>query len=461
MLPARAIRMYSFLIVCGFLLTGNLEAQKQLDSIVTYYYHSGNDSVNGVKTANEFNGAGRMTSHSIYFWNGRWDGWSFPCEECSVNAGRYEYVYDEKGTLLSTGGFVWMGPAVGWVQRTKWDLLYDDNGNNVLGTAATWHDDIKKWTGDVTLEYGYDNQGRIISRIANLWSQALNTWLPMEQLLFAYDNEGRKTEEVRQDWVDSSKNWVYLNKTEWDYDTAGIRTDIVYWKWSLINNNYTWKENGRNKIEYVFDSAGNKILRTDSEKVSATRWTPYYKEEVTYSHTGKPVLSVISKRFTALTEYLRTERAYDAADRLILETVTGNMERRPGPLAINDKLKVIRSFDFDGDITREIWYYWDGESKSYLSDGKDYYFYHETSTACQEQAVNPIRIFPNPTNRLLNLSGLTKPADVKIYSLQGMLLRRIPAVERFIDLSGLPAGGYLILVSEAGQPPFRTLLIKE
>jgi hypothetical protein len=136
------------------------------------------------------------------------------------------------------------------------------------------------------------------------------------------------------------------------------------------------------------------------------------------------------------------------------------MQRREG-LMVQQKLRVIRSFDSDGDIAREIWYYWDGESRTFLPDSKDYFFYHSIVASNQEEGLPPVRIYPNPTRGILNITGLTKPAEVKIYSMQGMLLRRNPGSGTSVDLSDFSPGSYLIFVSEAGNSLLRTILIKE
>ncbi|TSA35225.1 MAG: T9SS C-terminal target domain-containing protein [Porphyromonadaceae bacterium] len=461
--PARAIRKYSLLFVCGFLIIGNLGAQKLLDSIVTYYYQPGGDSVNGVRIADEYNGAGQRTSHSIYLWDmntRRWDGWMFPVEECAVCPGRYEYGYDEKGNQVSSGGFVWWGHTVGWVERTRTESGYDDCGNRVSSTFSSWSTEEKEWIPGIGQEFGYDDAGRTTSSIAYVWDPTLKTWHPIEKMIYSFEDNGRKTQELRQQWDEAVRDWVNLTKTEWYYDSLEITTEYASFRWTLTGKNYDWKEDNRHKIEHVFDTAGNRILTTDFLKTSATRWTAIYKEDLKYNQIDKPVLSVISKGTGGLTEYLRTEWVYDPDGRLVLETLTGWMQRRPGLMG-KKKSWVIRSFDTDGDLAREIWYYWDGEAKSYLLDGKDYYFYHSTATSHQEIRMDPIRVYPNPTGGILNLSGLSQPAEVKIYSMQGMLLRSVHHVEFSFDISGLSPGAYLILVAEVNHPPFRTILIKE
>jgi hypothetical protein len=194
MLSSNAIAKFSLLLICGWFLSGNLEAQKLLDAIVTYYYPSGGDSVKGAKIVNEYNDTYRQTTHSIYSWDkssNRWEGWSFPAEECMVCVGRFEYAYDDGGHMVSS--------------------------------------------------------------IAKFWDLTKNVLLPIEKMLYDFDSIGRKTMEIRQNWVDSISNWVNLTKKEWYFDTGGIKTEIVSYNWDLSNNSCIWKENERHKIENVYN----------------------------------------------------------------------------------------------------------------------------------------------------------------------------------------------------------------
>jgi hypothetical protein len=204
------------------------------------------------------------------------------------------------------------------------------------------------------------------------------------------------------------------------------------------------------------------LLTAESVKSPSSEWTPTRKEELAYNATGQPILSIISEGNGTLTERLRTERVYDSADRLVLETQTGWIQRWP-VLYSNfiKRLKVIRSFDADGEIGKEIWFRWDEYSESFVIDRKDNYFYHSISTGYPDTAIDPIWIYPNPSSGILNVSGLIRSAEVKIYSIQGTLLKSMQNVEFSFDISDLSSGAYLIQIVEAGHPPVRTVLIKE
>jgi alpha-tubulin suppressor-like RCC1 family protein len=67
-----------------------------------------------------------------------------------------------------------------------------------------------------------------------------------------------------------------------------------------------------------------------------------------------------------------------------------------------------------------------------------------------EVAHTDIRLFPNPTTGILQLSNM-HPEQVLIYNRIGQLMQRLHQPGGNIDLSGLPAGMYFLQVTERGQ----------
>jgi hypothetical protein len=60
------------------------------------------------------------------------------------------------------------------------------------------------------------------------------------------------------------------------------------------------------------------------------------------------------------------------------------------------------------------------------------------------QIDSPIKLYPNPTNDILNIEGNSKTVDnVKIVTLQGVVLMEVFNANR-VDMSSLPSGVYLI-----------------
>jgi hypothetical protein len=248
-------------------------------------------------------------------------------------------------------------------------------------------------------------------------------------------------------------------KEEWLYNSNGVT--YISSRWSEADASYSWKEVTRRKTLTEYDPQGNLVLITDMDLVSDNRWTTVKEEERVYNASGQMILSVISRGYGTLSEEFRTEWEYNQDGRLILEIRTGSMIRFPGPLPMKSKQKVFRSFDQDGDIEKEIWYDWDYETQSYVFSSTDYFYYHLVTAGIPETASDKLTIYPNPTNGTVYFNGLAKPAEVKIYSMQGVLLRSFSHVEIAVDISDLPPGMYLMLVTEDNHSVVRTTLIKE
>ena len=80
---------------------------------------------------------------------------------------------------------------------------------------------------------------------------------------------------------------------------------------------------------------------------------------------------------------------------------------------------------------------------------KDEYSY---DAAGVEQFFNDdIVLFPNPSEGIINITGLTQPAVVKIYSIQGQLLKSFKQVENTIDILDLKPGIYILNLREGNQ----------
>ena len=308
-------------------------------------------------------------------------------------------------------------------------------------------------------EFEYDENGRMTLKTYYRWNSDNERWFPHYRYFYDYDNIGRKILEISQKG-DSLGNWVNNLKTEWYPDSAGIKTEWIDFTWTYVQNKYDWKVTSLRKIENVFDSAGNRIETTESNKVSENQWKVYRKEILSYNQAGRPVLDIMYSGPT-LREDLRTVWDYDDSGQLVMETVAGLMARWEGPFPLKGKHKVFRYFDQDGDISKEFWFRWDFETQSYLPDGNDYFFYRSASSVQDGSLTQSLILYPNPTGGIVTVSGITRAVEVKVFSMLGTLLRSYRNITNSLDLSDLPEGAYLVLAITDNQPLFRTILIKQ
>jgi len=82
------------------------------------------------------------------------------------------------------------------------------------------------------------------------------------------------------------------------------------------------------------------------------------------------------------------------------------------------------------------------------------------STGIKQLSNGHLVLFPNPSSGLINISGITQAAEVKIYSIQGKLLKSLHQVETRIDISDLPTGVYFLNL-KSGDTVLRKSIVKK
>jgi hypothetical protein len=83
-----------------------------------------------------------------------------------------------------------------------------------------------------------------------------------------------------------------------------------------------------------------------------------------------------------------------------------------------------------------------------------------TDAAETAPITNPIRIFPNPAKEVVFIeSAISEPVQVLLYNVQGQLKKSQREAGR-LELEGLPAGVYLLIVEQAGKVYREKLIIQ-
>jgi hypothetical protein len=88
------------------------------------------------------------------------------------------------------------------------------------------------------------------------------------------------------------------------------------------------------------------------------------------------------------------------------------------------------------------------------ADGKiKVYYTFGPLTSASVLEANNIKLYPNPTNAEINVSGLKADLQIKVYNSVGSIIREINvqnSIER-ISLRNEPAGMYMIVVSNSSN----------
>jgi hypothetical protein len=457
------MKRLTFITICLIVWSLSLPAQQILDSVRTWFYSTETDSFCYYKLAYEYDAAGEMISKTRYQWDSghkAWTGTMFPAEECLICTGRLEYSRDPQAKKFITNGFYWRGLPYGWVNGIRTTNTFDASGNTVRETHEGENGFTHSWDTLFALDYEYNGSGQRTSSSFYRWDSSSRKWLPQEKQTFAYDSLKRLTEQIRYSWDATIPDWSLLDKKEWYFDPIGFATGSATFSWSWIRNRYDWLETDRQKIEYIPDSAGN-YLSTMWYRTEGSGWTFLKKEERTFDESGK-VLSLIESRYDSYTRKWNIEMqwvwTYLDNGRKASEMQVGYQYVLQG---LPEFAKVVRQFNPAGDVTCATWYTRNYPATEVSLSHKDYYHYRTISAGIGDTPVIPILVYPNPTGGILQITGLTAPATVKVYSIQGQLLLTIEKVTGTADITPLAAGSYIIQVLDCGARATRRIILKD
>jgi hypothetical protein len=157
------------------------------------------------------------------------------------------------------------------------------------------------------------------------------------------------------------------------------------------------------------------------------------------------------------------ELGYDEAGNQILKVINfwdAELNDWVYSLVMLRGIKEEYEYNLNGNQTLWVLYEWDSESNDWALSFKEFYYY-STSTGIEQITVNDLTIFPNPTSGTINITGLTHPAEVKIYSIQGQLLKSDFQVESIIDVSDLVEGIYILNLTTYKDRLVKKILVKK
>jgi len=82
------------------------------------------------------------------------------------------------------------------------------------------------------------------------------------------------------------------------------------------------------------------------------------------------------------------------------------------------------------------------------------------STGIKQLSDGDLVLYPNPTSGIINITGLNHPAEVKINSIQGHLMKTSMFVGDQVDVSDLPSGVYILNLKSTGKTIAKKLVIQ-
>lgn len=144
----------------------------------------------------------------------------------------------------------------------------------------------------------------------------------------------------------------------------------------------------------------------------------------------------------------KEEYKYDLAGNMTLSVLSARENSEQNGWVGIEKREYI--YDKDNDLIITSLYFWDNIN-GWKCNSKEYYYYASSTTGIDVSVDSTIDLFPNPTSDIIYITGLSQPAEVMLYSIQGRLLKTVDQVESTIDISDLPAGVYILNLTSGDQ----------
>jgi len=220
-----------------------------------------------------------------------------------------------------------------------------------------------------------------------------------------YNEYGQIVKSVAHVRYDGTKEWIGVRSMQWGPLGHG----------GFHGGNY---EDG-GKHEYYYDDNGVLVEHISHKwDKDHSQWIGEYKDDYSYDESGN---------LTMHTKY--SQRDSEWVGRSKIET----------------------SYDLDGHITLVVEYSGTSSYNDWELRTKNYYYYSSRATSRDDKLLDRISFFLTPPQTSSNITGLSRPAEIKLYSIQGQLVKSILQVESIIDISDLATGVYILNVTSEEQ----------
>lgn len=338
------------------------------------------------------------------------------------------YEYDSRGNLIELHTQYKIDEVLGhsFVVYNTYndDLLIEQKRGYKEFPSSHW------FMPDKVLSF-YDNQRRLILR-ENYFKVEVNAeWKLMAYSTFDHIEDGKHTIEKH-----FSQNNTGIRYTEHCYYDESFRL--------LERSKYTDNASiPEEELTIKYDTDG-KILQTIEKHGGVTKEDYFYEND---SLIRKELFKWTSEGWSIREREINT---YDNNG----DRISEKMQQYPSDGWDNYQL-LENTYDDHHNLIEQIDYRWEGNDWVLRHQ-----FFHEWELN-NSLGINPdnqltedknhLLFFPNLTAGVINITGLTQSAEIKIYSNQGQLLKSEQQAVNTIDISDLPVGVYLMTIISGGE----------
>lgn len=393
-----------------------------LDSIVEYTISTDQDSIPKNKWVYQYNSKGVQTTYHWYTLPTILSKWSLLESK--------QDTFDENGNHIEQLEHATQEMGLGF-PYVKHEWEYDSNGNKLHMFKYHKYEDQDSWIKNLKHDFKNDASGQLIQNMEFSWGQDLGIWKTKLLFTYIYNSMDLEIELLIDSWDTNPRGWKKSRKIETSYSYDGVKLSEYHYWW--IPEQMGWVKNANDWIEY--DSVGrlSKQMRTT---IGSSHLTECYYDSIgnytMYLSSSPPWIGVFHPTIKFL-------RSFNSNQQLIQEEKYQSIDGKWVPFD-----KTVNNYNDLENISQSTSFRWDQESNTWILNGRTHYYYQNKSSGVKNIETYNTKIFPNPTSGIINISGLTQPAEVKLYSIQGKLLKTVNQVIRSVDISNLPPGIYIL-----------------
>jgi hypothetical protein len=287
---------------------------------------------------------------------------------------------------------------------------YNEQNKLIDRRISYWDVDISEWYDVCTTIYIYNDQGLLANSQFFATNTGVEGLVNVEKTDYDYNNENKMISQSNYSWDDITESWIGTQKFAWSYNTE--LNSIIKYEYEFIDGDWSYK--------YFVEDVFNDESQLFSEKhcyyeLEHTQWLNSMKYENIYDELGN-VYYRPNYGWDWITSDWKLDSKYE---RLYCNLYSLDDLITPSYIAYDE-------VELFSQMILENLYSYLVEDVNMIKHSKKMYFWSNTDFSLLEKEIeNVVEIFPNPCNSEIytNLSGILGVAALKIYSLQGCLIK--------------------------------------
>jgi len=324
---------------------------------------------------------------------------------------KYTYTYDFQNNMTSKGSQIW--EKAQWMDMEIYLYKYDTQNNMVeeIIREYYWHG---YWRNALLTTYAYDLQNKLIEKQSLVWDKG--EWLEKTRIIYTYNTQNNLSQERFNVW--KKNQWENDMIATYSYDSQNRMAETLL----RVYNDF-WKDSI--KLIFTYDVQKNTI--THDYYWMYDQWEGCTTIVFSYDAQGNLISELLRDQSGSGQKYTYS---YDKNN----NATTGFFE-------------YAKRYFLDGEYPELTVYYNNMQSKLATSEcarfTATYIKPSELGVKESDLLTNSVKLYPNPVSHILHIetNNLTEFPEVKIYSIQGVLLMNVK--ENQIDISSLPSGIYI------------------